>query len=170
MGTTMKRVTIDFVAPPESQLVLSGATSEQDRVVTISPLTVGELPQVVSLVGALFGLLTGIPGGAAALDDEADEGMRAAVVFYLVNELRDPSRATDMLQLIALLTRCDIEWVRGLAPYQAAHLLIHAVAANRDFFTRSMPAVMAAARATRPPASNSETSETSSTGLTRSSS
>jgi hypothetical protein len=166
----MKRVTIDFVAPPESELVLSGATPDQSQTVVISPLRVGELPQVVELVGSLFGILSGIPGGQAALDEQASEVERMAVVLYLVDVLRKPQPASEMLQLIALLTRTQLAWVHSLAPYQAAHLLIHAVIANRDFFIQSMPGVMQTMRSMRQPASSSETSTTSSIGLMPSSS
>lgn len=159
----MKRVTIEFVAPRTYQVVLSGASQDQDMSIEIAPLTVGELPAVVEIVGSLFSLLSGIPGGAAALEEDASDEDRAAVAMYMIDAMRDPSRSTDLLLLLSMLIRCDLAWVRGLAHYQAAHLLIHAITVNMDFFTRSMPAVMAALRAMRPTASTP-------TGLTHSSS
>lgn len=86
--------------------------------VEVRPVTLGELP-------ALLAVLRGVTGG---LDP----------IAIMVNQ---PDLAE---KLLAVLTRCDPAWLSDLSLDDAAGLMVGALEANRSFFTRNGPALLAA--------------------------
>lgn len=136
-----KRVSIDFVAPPTVMVELGGEDGQVANNVVITPLKVGEFPAVIAVLQLIFGLLAGIPGGAAAFDKDAPAALREGAMLYLSALFADRDNSDRLLQLLALLIRAERTWVDGLYAHQAAALLIEAIEVNADFFTRSMPLI-----------------------------
>lgn len=136
-----KRVSVDFVAPPTVMVELGGEDGKVAGNVVITPLKVGEFPAVIAVLQFIFGLLTGIPGGAAAFDKSAPAEVREMAALYLSTLFTERGNSERLLDLLALLIRSDRTWVDGLYANQAAVLLIEAIEVNVDFFTRSMPLI-----------------------------
>lgn len=136
-----KRVSIDFVAPPTVMVELGGEDGQVASNVVITPLKVGEFPAVIALLQLLFGLLAGVPGGAAAFDKDAPAALREGAMLYLSALFADEDNSKRLLDLLALLIRVERTWVGNLYAHEAAALLVEAIEVNVDFFTRSMPLI-----------------------------
>lgn len=136
-----RRMSIDFVAPPTVMVELGGEDGKVAGNVVITPLKVGEFPAVIAALQFIFGLLTGIPGGAAAFDKDAPAALREEAMVYLSAMFADRDNSDRLLDLLALLIRAERTWVDGLYAHQAAALLAEAIEVNADFFTRSMPMI-----------------------------
>lgn len=92
------------------------------RDLEVAPLTLGELPA----------LLTVLRESAAVLGGGFDP------VAFVVDQ---PELA---IRLIAVLTRQDADWLKGLSLDEAAALLVAAIQANESFFVRNGRALVAA--------------------------
>lgn len=93
------------------------------RDIDVTPLTLGELPALMKLIRAAGNTL------AAAKFDP----------LILLAEHTDLA-----IELIAVLTRQEVEWLKGLILDDAAALLVAAIEANQSFFVRNGRALLAA--------------------------
>lgn len=92
------------------------------RDLEVAPLTLGELP---ALLAVLRESATALGGGFDP-------------VAFVVDQ---PELA---IRLIAVLTRQEADWLKGLSLDEAAALLVAAIEANESFFVRNGRALVAA--------------------------
>jgi hypothetical protein len=110
---------IEFVTPLEVSFAVDG------RELTVTPVTVGQLPKLLQWLDPLFDDLMSL-GDEPQLDD----------LFGLVIAHGEP-----VLKAVALAARVDEPWVAQLLPDRLAALMAVLLEVNGDFFRRAMPLI-----------------------------
>lgn len=150
---------VEFIEPLEVHLAID------DTLVTLRPLTVRQIPQLLEVGAPLLRQLAMFDAGALERfrDGAPNEGDLATLMSVLAVD------AEDIFTVFAICSGQSPAWVGGLLPDRFAHLAAVCLEVNRDFFSRALPpAALRAlaglgARPSRPPApSPGETASSSS--------
>ena len=120
---------VEFIAPLRVDVAVD------DRLVTIGPLVVSQLPQLLEVCAPLFRQLALFDDGAIARfrDGKPTESDLATLLSVLSAD------AEDIFKVFSICSGMPVEWVAGLLPDRFARIAAICIEVNRDFFSRALP-------------------------------